>query len=139
MSYDFRKTADSYQWYVQDNRSRRVLFGPYPSREAAEAAQLLTLNWQKIDAAIEAKGGSWWKRDLRAYQDGPVWYSVGSASQEDLESLKADPESSGYQSVTIRPPKALKMHPSWKARPYGVEPERAAMYLVTNDRHLVEL
>lgn len=135
-SYDSRKTAETYHWYVTDNRPKRVLYGPYPNKEEAEAAHLLTLNCVKINDAIEAKG-SWWKRDLDAYQDGPVKYSIGTFGGGDLESLESDPEANGYKSVTINPAAALKRHPSWKIRPYGVDPHDAAMYYVTNDRRYI--
>lgn len=135
MSYDFRKTAEQYQWWVQDNRPKRVMFGPYPSPLDAEIAQVLTLDFDKIQASVSAKGR--WDRIDRAAYSGPVAYAVGSASADDIESLKSDPESNGYRSVTFKKPTALKMHASWKKRPYGVDPEDAARYLLTGDSKFI--
>jgi hypothetical protein len=133
MTYDFRsRRADSYEYYVLDDRPRRVIYGPYRDKTDAEVAWTLTLDFNKINDQLNQNGR--WDKHAPSLRNG---YYVGTVGKDDIESLKSDPESNGFKSFTIKSPSALKVHPSWRVRPYDVPNEQAALYLVTGiTRHL---
>lgn len=111
MTYDFRRVAIEYRWYVQDNKPNRVVYGPYPSEFDARLAYLMTIPKETVNQHIE-KYGSWWVRKLVESKATKLF--VHTMSDDDIEYGMSDPGGIGHKSMKVKPPTALKRHPSWK-------------------------
>ena len=92
-------TEKAYITITDEERNTQVIYGPFPSYDAARKARFFSRTEKEQNELLRSNIG--------------MLFNIGAYDDTEIEAITADPVSFGYKKITLKPASALKRHEHW--------------------------